>query len=145
MKLILFLISCFTMYKLINKYINLFIIGFLICLYFYKPSLIYDFMLLIYNTYSNTRRQYNRQDNRQYNRQDNRQDNKKRNVSESMKKLVASKQLWKCSNCDCVLDATYEVDHTKPLYKGGGNEIENLTAMCRNCHGKKTLMDKLAK
>ena len=69
--------------------------------------------------------------------------NIKRNLSESKKKYVAASQKWKCNNCDNMLDATYEVDHKKPLYKGGNNEINNLQALCRNCHGNKTLQDKI--
>ena len=42
-----------------------------------------------------------------------------------------------------LLDATYEIDHIIPLYKGGNNEISNLEALCRNCHGNKTLLDKI--
>lgn len=67
----------------------------------------------------------------------------KRSVSETKKKYIASKQGWRCSKCNQVLDATYEVDHIIPLYKGGSNEVSNLEALCRNCHGQKTLMDKL--
>jgi hypothetical protein len=69
--------------------------------------------------------------------------NVKRNVSESKKKFVASNQQWKCSSCNELLDATYEIDHITPLYKGGTNEVSNLKALCRNCHGKKTLMDRI--
>ena len=67
----------------------------------------------------------------------------KRNVSESKKKYVASNQQWKCKKCQTILDATYEVDHVMPLYKGGNNEVYNLEALCRNCHGKKTLLDRI--
>ena len=67
----------------------------------------------------------------------------KRNVSESKKKLVASNQQWRCANCNNLLSATYEIDHILPLYKGGTNDISNLNALCRNCHGDKTLMDRI--
>ena len=43
--------------------------------------------------------------------------------------------------CNNILDHTYEIDHIKPLYKGGDNENTNLQALCRNCHGKKTFND----
>ena len=69
--------------------------------------------------------------------------NHKRSVSESKKKYIASNQKWKCSHCNQILDNTYEVDHIIPLYKGGSNELNNLEALCRNCHGKKTFKDKL--
>ena len=67
----------------------------------------------------------------------------KRNVSESTKKYVASNQGWKCLKCSQTLDATYEVDHIKPLHQGGSNDVSNLRALCRNCHGKKTLEDNM--
>ena len=49
--------------------------------------------------------------------------NKKRNVSESKKKFVAASQKWNCNMCGNILDASYEIDHKQPLYKGGGNDI----------------------
>jgi len=67
----------------------------------------------------------------------------KRSVSESRKKYVASMQNWKCKDCQNTLDATYEVNHIIELQDGGSNEISNLEALCRNCHGKKTMLRKL--
>ena len=71
------------------------------------------------------------------------QKKQKRNVSESKKKFIASNQKWKCAHCQNLLDNTYEVDHIIALYKGGTNELNNLEALCRNCHGKKTFMEKM--
>ena len=68
---------------------------------------------------------------------------KKRNVSQNIKKFVASNQKWRCNMCNNLLDATYEIDHKIPLFKNGTNELNNLQALCRNCHGKKTLLDNL--
>jgi 5-methylcytosine-specific restriction endonuclease McrA len=31
-----------------------------------------------------------------------------------------------------------EVDHIQPLSRGGGHEWENLQALCKSCHSKKT-------
>jgi len=67
----------------------------------------------------------------------------KRNVSETVKKYVASNQRWTCRHCMKMLDGSYEIDHIIPLYKGGGNGYENLMALCRNCHGRKTMADRL--
>ena len=67
----------------------------------------------------------------------------KRKLSESTKKIIASNQKWTCKMCNNMLDASYEIDHIVPLYKGGNNEIYNLQALCRNCHGMKTMNDKL--
>tara|TARA_B100000674_G_scaffold489244_1_gene502880 strand:- start:1557 stop:1976 length:420 start_codon:yes stop_codon:yes gene_type:complete len=65
---------------------------------------------------------------------------KRRRVSQLTKKIVASNQKWKCKHCDDTLDFTYEVDHIIPLYQGGTNQVENLQALCRNCHGRKTML-----
>ena len=68
---------------------------------------------------------------------------RKRRVSETIKKVVAANQKWHCNMCQNMLDASYEVDHKVPLYKGGDNNVNNLQALCRNCHGKKTIYDKM--
>jgi hypothetical protein len=67
----------------------------------------------------------------------------KRNVSESKKKYIASNQKWRCAHCNNMLDNTYEVDHIIALYRGGNNELNNLEALCRNCHGVKTFKEKM--
>lgn len=66
-----------------------------------------------------------------------------RKVSEQLKKIVASQQKWHCKGCNNVLDATYEIDHINALEDGGNNSIQNLQALCRNCHGKKTMQDNI--
>ena len=67
----------------------------------------------------------------------------KRCVSETKKKYVASLQDWKCNKCNNQLTAWYEVDHKKRLEYGGTNELDNLEALCRECHGRKTAMENL--
>lgn len=62
----------------------------------------------------------------------------RRSVSESKKKFVAASQEWCCGHCRQRLEASYEVDHIVRLDRGGSNEVENLVALCRNCHGRKT-------
>jgi 5-methylcytosine-specific restriction protein A len=68
---------------------------------------------------------------------------KLRKVSDQLKKIVASQQHWNCKKCKNILDATYEVDHILALEDGGNNHIQNLQALCRNCHGKKTMEDNI--
>lgn len=65
----------------------------------------------------------------------------KRSVSESKKKWVASQQEWKCGECKEQLPAWFEVDHIIRLADGGSNDVDNLVAYCRACHGKKTMME----
>jgi len=67
----------------------------------------------------------------------------KRSVSETKKKYVASIQDWKCADCGMKLNAWYEVDHKIRLEYGGGNDVQNLVALCRDCHGKKTAMENM--
>jgi len=66
-----------------------------------------------------------------------------RSVSETKKKYVASQQGWKCKKCQQPLTAWFEVDHETRLEHGGSNGVENLAALCRNCHGEKTAMENI--
>lgn len=67
----------------------------------------------------------------------------KRSVSETKKKYVASRQNWRCQDCSDQLTAWFEVHHKTPLEHGGSNHIDNLVALCRNCHGAHTALDNL--
>lgn len=67
----------------------------------------------------------------------------KRSVSETKKKYVASQQNWICNKCNQKLNHTFEVDHKVRLEYGGTNEVSNLEALCRECHGQKTSFENL--
>lgn len=67
----------------------------------------------------------------------------KRSVSETKKKWVASQQNWACAHCKNKLPAWFEVDHKLRLEYGGTNEVNNLEALCRDCHGRKTASENL--
>jgi len=67
----------------------------------------------------------------------------KRSVSETKKKFVAAKQNWKCQKCNRQLPAWFEVDHVIRLEHGGSNHVDNLVALCRDCHGEKTAIENL--
>jgi hypothetical protein len=67
----------------------------------------------------------------------------KRSVSETKKKYVASNQNWKCGHCGKQLNAWFEVDHKVRLDQGGSNEVQNLVALCRECHGEKTAKENM--
>ncbi len=68
----------------------------------------------------------------------------RRSVSETTKKRVAAEQTWRCNGCAQTLSHVFEVDHRTPLFAGGDNSEANLQALCRECHGKKTLADREA-
>ena len=40
---------------------------------------------------------------------------------------------WRCALCKRLLDATYEIDHIKPLHAGGYNSMANLWALHKSC------------
>lgn len=141
MDILVFLVFIIVTLYLYEKYKLKFKIEFrfvfiilLLCLFVYDPSLIKDFITMFYDKNTTHPSKISTKLNRK---------STKRAVSESIKKMVAANQQWKCSQCGMILSASYEIDHIKPLYMGGSNEIGNLTAMCRNCHGNKTLSDKL--
>jgi 5-methylcytosine-specific restriction endonuclease McrA len=67
----------------------------------------------------------------------------KRSVSETKKKYVAAQQGWNCGSCKKQLPAWFEVDHKIRLDNGGSNHVDNLVALCRDCHGKKTAFENL--
>jgi 5-methylcytosine-specific restriction endonuclease McrA len=104
------------------------------------PSLMNNFMEnneeIINN--QNTQNIKNIQNNNNNNRQNNDNGIIKRNVSETKKRYVASSQNWCCGNCKNQLSYTYEIDHNIALKDGGDNSVENLIALCRECHGRKT-------
>lgn len=66
-----------------------------------------------------------------------------RSVSETKKKFVAAQQSWKCAHCGRQLDASFQVDHKIRLADGGTNHVNNLDALCPNCHSKKTTMENM--
>ena len=67
----------------------------------------------------------------------------KRSVSGIKKKYVASNQGWKCDSCGSTLNAWFEVDHRTRLEHGGSNDVSNLVALCRECHGQKTTIESM--
>jgi hypothetical protein len=67
----------------------------------------------------------------------------KRKMSEVVKKQVAAGQKWTCWKCRDMLSSSFEVDHNVPLWKGGADAIENLRALCANCHSQKTQAEAL--
>jgi len=67
----------------------------------------------------------------------------KRSVSETKKKWVAANQNWRCGHCGKQLPPWFEVDHKIRLEHGGSNHVDNLVALCRDCHGQKTAIENL--
>ena len=62
-------------------------------------------------------------------------------ITPLVKKRVAARQKWRCASCKSLLDETYELDHVKPLFKGGTNAESNLQALCKRCHAMKSALE----
>lgn len=69
----------------------------------------------------------------------------KRSFTSSQLRIVAARQKWLCSGCNTLLPAAYEVDHTRALADGGADTLDNATAMCSNCHARKTLAERVSR
>jgi len=52
--------------------------------------------------------------------------------------LLAILQDFRCAICGCDLPDQFECDHLVPFSKGGPTTLQNLQALCPNCHSKKT-------
>ena len=63
---------------------------------------------------------------------------KRKRLGERIRKTVAASQKWRCHDCNELLSASFEVDHVLPVSQGGTNDLLNLNALCRNCHGERT-------
>ena len=46
------------------------------------------------------------------------------------------KARWRCRSCGKA--GRMEVDHVVPVQRGGSDAMENLQALCRSCHIRKT-------
>jgi hypothetical protein len=97
----------------------------------------------VQNQYNNPVLSMNREQSGQQRIMNSGKKSTKRSVSETKKKFVAASQNWKCENCKKQLPAWFEVDHKIRLEHGGSNHIDNLVALCRDCHGEKTAIENL--
>jgi hypothetical protein len=61
-----------------------------------------------------------------------------RKLKESVKKIIASSQGWKCKICNELLNSSYQIDHIIPHCISLDDTQSNLQALCANCHCKKS-------
>lgn len=95
------------------------------------------------NNFQNQYQSLNQNQNQSQNQNETKNKSTKRSVSETKKKYVAYLQDWNCSKCNNRLNHTFEVDHKIRLEHGGGNDVSNLVALCRECHGRKTAFENM--
>ena len=63
---------------------------------------------------------------------------KRKQLTPYDKRRLACSQKYKCAICNEILPAEWQVDHIKPLFQGGSNEMINLQILCANCHARKS-------
>lgn len=51
-----------------------------------------------------------------------------------IRKQALERDSYTCQNCGS--DKDLHVHHVTPRWDGGGNELQNLMTLCRNCHEK---------
>lgn len=66
-----------------------------------------------------------------------------RKLRESHKRIVAARQAWRCASCERLLDSTFQMDHTIPLWRGGADDISNCQVVCPCCHAQKTQREEI--
>ena len=62
----------------------------------------------------------------------------RRLASRTERELLAILQDFQCAICGSDLAGGYECDHLVPYSKGGQTTLENLQALCLDCHSDKT-------
>lgn len=63
---------------------------------------------------------------------------KRRALTPYQRASVAAAQEWRCSACDVLFKALWHVDHVLPLADGGADTLDNMQALCADCHMDKT-------
>lgn len=80
---------------------------------------------------------------------------RRKRASQAARSIVAYNQDYKCATCGVKLPVGWELDHRVPLCHPSwavshpsadaateaANAIDNLQALCPNCHGRKTLIE----
>lgn len=67
--------------------------------------------------------------------------NKRKRISKAVRGRVVETQNNACGECKQTLTLYYEIDHIIGLQFGGTDEEKNLMALCRECHGKKSIAE----
>ena len=61
-----------------------------------------------------------------------------RRVPHWLKLRLAAAQHYRCGRCFARLPATWELDHVRPVCKGGALEVRNMLVLDLTCHRLKT-------
>jgi len=66
---------------------------------------------------------------------------KRKKINKDTRQKIADKQENACGECKITLSPYFELDHIIGLQFGGTDEESNLMALCRECHGKKSIRE----
>ena len=58
----------------------------------------------------------------------------RRKIKSSIRKEIVDKQSNKCRKCNNPLNQYFQIDHIVAIQFGGTDEMDNLQALCSNCH-----------
>jgi 5-methylcytosine-specific restriction endonuclease McrA len=66
---------------------------------------------------------------------------KRKKISKDIRQQIAEKQENACGECKQILTPYFELDHIIGLQFGGTDDESNLMALCRECHGEKSVTE----
>lgn len=59
-------------------------------------------------------------------------------LSKKVREHVARQSNWRCSKCKLFIRYYYQVDHIRPQWAGGSDQLSNLQLLCGTCHDIKS-------
>ena len=65
----------------------------------------------------------------------------RRKIKSSIRKEIVDKQSNKCRKCYNPLNQYFQIDHIVAIQFGGTDEMDNLQALCSNCHLEKSCIE----
>jgi len=69
---------------------------------------------------------------------------KRKKISQPTRIKIAASQLWKCKHCKMLFnEGGWDINHIVRVSLGGTNELSNLEALCKNCHGIVTANERI--
>ena len=71
-------------------------------------------------------------------------EHKQRKLTRSQKNYIGWLQHWECKHCMELLPPMFEIDHISPWRATRDDSLDNLQALCANCHNLKTIQARIS-
>ena len=69
---------------------------------------------------------------------------RRKKINQNKRIKIAASQRWRCNHCDMLFnEGGWDINHKLRVALGGSNDIENLEALCKNCHGVVTANERI--